>query len=358
MSAFAIQNYKNPQTDLHAEPLTRTQLSNDIYALLPRASERVAVFCAEMLISTGTMTPVLAYAFLARGDASTRVALAGAEHLPQSIIHHRALHGSVDEARAIASRPELDEITIAALVDRHDPMIDRLLAETMTLAHPWRAIRTLIRRAQNDKILARIFLDRDDLAFEQRLQLFEAASPAQRTAMMIEIHDHTELLLDAPVVKDIGLTTIRGALKHDDLESLFDALAHAFDYKLHELIIRLSHPDGAMSTLALLASGLSPAEIRHANRLIGIDACASLRPGGAEDVIEQLTQETALVLFHALLGQDRMNDRVSRQKAREGQENRQENRQEIRQENKTDNAAPAPITTEADHVTAFVKNVA
>ena len=86
MSAFAIQNYKNPQTDLHAEPLTRTQLSNDIYALLPRASERVAVFCAEMLISTGTMTPVLAYAFLARGDASTRVALAGAEHLPQSII--------------------------------------------------------------------------------------------------------------------------------------------------------------------------------------------------------------------------------------------------------------------------------
>lgn len=289
----------------HADAMLRAQLANDIYVLLPRASERVAIFCAEMLISTGTMTPALAFAFLARGDASTRVALAGAEHIPTSIILHRALHGMIDEARAIASRPELDSLTVSALVDRHDPLIDRLLAETITLTDTSRAICHLIRRAQHDKILARILLDRDDLAFDQRIQLFESASPVQRAALMHEIHHQPDILAQTPMMNDIGVAAIRGALAHEDHESLFDGLAIVFDCKLHDLIVRLSHPDGAISALALLALGLTPTDIRHANRLIGIDTHASQRPGGAEDVMEQLTAETARALFFAILGQNR-----------------------------------------------------
>ena len=329
--------------DLPSSDTTRrAQLAHDIYMLLPRASERVATFCAEMLISTGTMTASLAFAFLARGDASTRIALAGAEHLPTSIILHRAMRGTMDEARAIASRPQLDEMTVSALVDRHDPLIDRLLAETMDLPDTSRALSTLIRRAQTDKVLARILLDRDDLAFDLRIQLFESASPVQRAALMHEVQYHPAILAQPPMMKEIGLASIRGALQHDDLESLFDALASVFDCKLHDLIVRLSYPDGAISSLALLAVGLSPSEIRHANRLIGIDTRSSLRPGGAEDVMEQLSLETARALFHALLGQDR----VPRQKGTDAPVN------------PAHATATSAVKDKAGTITHMVKNVA
>ncbi len=64
-------------------------LANEVYALLPRASEKIARICAEMLTSSGHMTQSLAFAFLARSDRSSLTALAGAQTLPTTLLLHR-----------------------------------------------------------------------------------------------------------------------------------------------------------------------------------------------------------------------------------------------------------------------------
>ena len=76
----------------------------DVYTLLPRATEKSARICAEMLTSSGHMTQSLAFAFLARSDRSSLIALAGAQTLPTTLLLHRASSGTTEEARAVASR--------------------------------------------------------------------------------------------------------------------------------------------------------------------------------------------------------------------------------------------------------------
>ena len=101
-------------------------LATEVYALLPRASAKIAHICAEMLTSSGHMTQSLAFAFLARGDRSSLIALAGAQTLPSTLLLQRASAGTPEEARAIASRADLDTLILATLCDRLDPVIDYL----------------------------------------------------------------------------------------------------------------------------------------------------------------------------------------------------------------------------------------
>ena len=63
----------------------------------------------------------------------------------------------------------------------------------------------------------------------------------------------------------------------------------------------LNHPDGAITALACLSLGLDKSAITQILRLIGADPIMTLRPGGAEDVLERLSIGSAKMLLDAMI---------------------------------------------------------
>jgi len=293
-------------------------IAAEVYALLPRASEKIARICAEMLTSAGHMTPSLAYVFLARGDRSSLIALAGAQSLPSAILLHRATTGTLEEARAVASRPHLDPLVLSGLIDRDDAVIDHLLAENRTLTDTYRIVDHLLLRARKDQKLATLLLDRDDLSFHQRAKLFEKASPIQRAALMrdaIGEHSSSPLYELTPKAPPHSLSN---AIKQQDREGVLSALAASAGLSqsapAHQP--RLNEPDGAVAALTCLSLGLAKGEIGQVLRLIGADPVMTLRPGGAEDVLECLSKGAAKMLLDAMImPQHLKKDKAARDRA-------------------------------------------
>jgi hypothetical protein len=296
------QNSSSDTADLTAQA-SETPIAVEVYALLPRASEKIARICAEMLTSAGHMTPSLAYVFLARGDRSSLIALAGAQTLPPAILLHRATTGTLEEARAVASRPHLDPLILSGLIDRDDAVIDHLIAESRTLTDAYRVVDHLLHRARKDQKLATLLLDRDDLPFHQRAKLFEKASPPQRAALMreaIEEHSSSPLYELTPKAPPHSLAT---AIEQQDRDGVLSALAASagLSQSAPTLQPRLNQPDGAVAALTCLSLGLAKGEISQALRLIGVDPVKALRPGGAEDVLERLSGGSAKLLLDAMI---------------------------------------------------------
>ena len=279
-----------------------SHLATEVYELLPRASEKIARLCAEMLTSSGHMTQSLAFIFLARCDRSSLIALAGAHTLPTTLLLHRALTGTIDEARAVASRAHLDPLLLAALCDRHDPVLDYLIAECPTLIDAHRVVDQLLLRARKDQKLASQLLERDDLSFHQRAKLFEKASATQRTLL---IKGATEEALMNPqqdkprCALPASLTT---AIERGDRDDILSALAAScgMSTSMSTLRPRLDHPDGAIATLAGLSLGMDKKDIPLLLNLIGVNPVLKLRPGGAIDLLEQLDYASAKILLDAI----------------------------------------------------------
>ncbi len=277
-------------------------LANEVYALLPRASEKIARICAEMLTSSGHMTQSLAFAFLARSDRSSLTALAGAQPLPTTLLLHRASSGTIEEARAVASRAHLDPLILAALCDRNDPVLDYLIAECPTLTDAHRVVDQLLLRAKKDQKLATQLLERDDLSFHQRARLFEKASATQRTLLIRDAVEEagTSQLQDKPRSPlPISLTN---AMDRGDRDDVLSALAAScgMSTAMSAFRPRLDHPDGAIAALASLSLGMDKRDIHHLLDLIGVDPVMKLRPGGAVDLLEQMDQESAKRLLDAM----------------------------------------------------------
>jgi hypothetical protein len=278
-------------------------IASEVYALLPRASEKIARICAEMLSSAGHMTPSLAYVFLARSDRSSLIALAGAQSLPSAILLHRVTKGTLDEARAVASRTDLDPLILSALIDRDDAVIDYLLAESRTLTDAYRVVDHLLFRARKDQKLATLLLDRDDLSFHQRAKLFEKASPMQRAVLMAQaVSEHLSSTHYESNAKPLphSLTKV---IEQEDREGILSALAASTGMSQNDPTFQahLNHPDGAITALACLSLGGDQSAITQILRLIGADPVMTLRPGGAEDVLERLSIGSAKLLLDAMI---------------------------------------------------------
>ena len=274
----------------------------DVYALLPRATEKSARICAEMLTSSGHMTQSLAFAFLARGDCSSLIALAGAQTLPSSLLLHRASTGTSQEARAIASRAHLDPLILNALCDRHDPVLDYLIAESPTLTDAHRVVDRLLMRAKKDKKLATHLLERDDLTFYQRARLFDVASSNQRTLLIREAVEEARETPSHDRPPRECPASLRTALEQNNRDDVLSALAAScgMSAPLFTSRPRFDHPDGAIAALAGLALELELKDIHRILELIGVDPIMKLRPGGAVDLLEQLTHASAKKLFDAI----------------------------------------------------------
>ena len=279
-----------------------SHLATEVYELLPRASEKVARLCAEILASSGHMTQSLAFIFLARGDRSSLIALAGAHSLPPTLLLHRASSGTIDEARAVASRAHLDPLLLAALCDRHDPVLDYLIAECPTLIDAHRVVDQLLLRARKDQKLASQLLERDDLSFHQRAKLFEKASVTQRKLLIREATEEalmTQQQDKPPCAPPISLIN---SIERGDRDDVLSALTAScgMSASISTLRPRLDHPDGAIATLAGLSLGMDKKEIPRLLNLIGVDPVLKLRPGGAIDLLEQLEYASAKILLDAM----------------------------------------------------------
>ena len=277
-------------------------LATEVYALLPRASAKIAHICAEMLTSSGHMTQSLAFAFLARGDRSSLIALAGAQTLPSTLLLQRASAGTPEEARAIASRADLDPLILATLCDRLDPVIDYLIAESPALADAFRVVDHLILRAKKDMKLAAYLLERDDLSFHQRARLFEKASATQRTLLLKEAIAEAQTAYVPNKNRRAIPVSLTNALDSGYREEALSALTACCGMRstLSLYRPRFDQPDGAMVTLAALALGMDKKDIHRLLELIGVDPIMKLRPGGAVDLLEQLTDASAKLLLDAI----------------------------------------------------------
>jgi len=318
-------NYQNEEAT-HASPdniglpahTSETPIAAEVYALLPRASEKIARICAEMLTSAGHMTPSLAYVFLARGDRSSLIALAGAQSLPPAILLHRATTGTLDEARAVASRHHLDPLILSGLIDRDDAVIDHLLAESRTLTDAHRVVDHLLHRARKNQKLATLLLDRDDLSFHQRAKLFEKASSTQRAALMAEALEEYSSLPPYELAPKTLPHSLTMAIEQQDREGIISALAVSSGMSQCDPTFqpRLNHPDGAITALACLSLGLEKNAITQVLRLIGADPVKALRPGGAEDVLECLSIGAAKILLDAMIAPEHLKrDKAARDRA-------------------------------------------
>lgn len=321
-NSFNNQNEYEPNASPYKAALpahsSETPIAAEVYALLPRASEKIARICAEMLTSAGHMTPSLAYVFLARGDRSSLIALAGAQSLPPAILLHRATTGTLDEARAVASRPHLDPLILSGLIDRDDAVIDHLLAESRTLTDAHRVVDHLLHRARKNQKLATLLLDRDDLSFHQRAKLFEKASSTQRAALMAEALEEYSSLPPYELAPKTLPHSLTMAIEQQDREGIISALAVSSGMNQCDPTFqpRLNHPDGAITALVCLSLGLEKNAITQVLRLIGADPVKALRPGGAEDVLECLSIGAAKILLDAMIAPQHLKrDKAARDRA-------------------------------------------
>lgn len=292
-----------PSDGTHLVPLKpESHLATEVHALLPRASEKIARICAEMLNSSGHMTQSLAFAFLARSDRSSLIALAGAQTLPTTLLLHRASSGTTDEARAVASRADLDPLLLLVLCDRHDPVLDHLIAECPTLTDAHRVVDQLLLRAKKDQKLASQLLGRDDLSFHQRARLFENATATQRTMLIREALEEANLSQYQDKPRCALPTSLTHAIERGDRDDVLSAVAASsgMSTSMSTLRPQLDHPDGAIATLAGLSLGMDKKDIPLLLNLIGVDPVLKLRPGGAIDVLEQLDYASAKILFDAM----------------------------------------------------------
>lgn len=304
LPSASLQDHQTaPEQRTELVPLKpASHLATEVYALLPRASEKIARICAEMLTSSGHMTQSLAFAFLARSDRSSLIALAGAQTLPTTLLLHRASSGTTDEARAVASRAHLDPLLLAALCDRNDPVLDHLIAECPTLIDAPRVVDQLLLRARKDRKLATQLLKRDDLSFHQRAKLFEKASVTQRTLLIREATEEALMTPQQDKPRCALPVSLINAIERGDRDDVLSALAASCGMSASMSTLRphLDHPDGAIATLAGLSLGMDKKDVPLLLNLIGVDPVLKLRPGGAIDVLEQLDYASAKILFDAI----------------------------------------------------------
>lgn len=196
-----------------------------------------------------------------KGGASTQLAFEYAPAIPARDMLATAEHGPTTLALALAQRPDLDRETIAALASRSEREILRALAANR-LAHPdASARRALVQAARDDVTLARMLLDRDDLAMDAE-PLFLAATRLERMAIVLGACRKTLSIgtmgslrrADAAFLARLESAALRRS--RDEMASL---LGDALDCRKDRARAILADPPGDALALALTAIGVDEA---------------------------------------------------------------------------------------------------
>jgi len=273
-------------------------MAEDLLASIPRLSECVSCRLAELLIKGGLMTMRLAATFIERRDASTVLVIADYPDLWRETAIRLAKSGSVIEARALAARHDLDDACLDALVRRHDPVIDHILAEAPIEGRglPDAIVTLLARRAVFDSSLARRLHARSDLPASLRAALVGHMPPRDRIALLASVDAKTPA---RPMAVDtVNLTAIGAALDAGDQTGVNRLLASALGLSSHSLARLTAEPSGTILALALKAVGAPAAMIRNASS--SASSTKAGQPGGIEDIIETVTPQAARFVMSAI----------------------------------------------------------
>ncbi|KQP80975.1 DUF2336 domain-containing protein [Methylobacterium sp. Leaf117] len=175
------------QTDLFLSASVRDRKTMSSFAslaggLIPIVDDETAEAVARKLAPFPDTPPALLAALIARGGGARDAVIAGAPILIQPMID-AALSDGAEIGAAIASRHDLSRATLAELIARDDPAIDKSLAQNPAANLPSEMLARLVGRARRRPDLARVFLARRDLAHADVAPLFLYADESRREAI-------------------------------------------------------------------------------------------------------------------------------------------------------------------------------
>jgi hypothetical protein len=175
------------QTDLFLSASVRDRKTISAFAslaggLIPIVDDETAEIVARKLAPFPETPPALLAALAARGGAARDAVLAGAPILTQAMIAAARTDGS-DVGIALAQRPDLDRATLADLIARDEPAIDRALVANRAVNLQGEMLARLVARARKAPDLARLLLERPELAHGDVAPLFLVADETRREAI-------------------------------------------------------------------------------------------------------------------------------------------------------------------------------
>jgi uncharacterized protein (DUF2336 family) len=213
-----------------------------------------AATCAlELCLHPETPASVIAR-LLDKGGKAARIAFEVAPTIHRELLKATAEHGPVELAAAIARRSALDRRIVPILASRGESEVLCALAANRRAHLDQSARRALTQAGRDDLRLARILLDRDDLALDVE-PLFLAATKQERAKIIVEASARA---LTSNVPETVSRPPYRIAEEIEasaiarDMERLADVLAEALDCRKSRIRAILADPGGEASALALL----------------------------------------------------------------------------------------------------------
>jgi len=218
--------------------------------------EAVAEVAADLCRHPETPPGILQRLFEA-GGAASRIALQHAVVLTPERLVAAAQSGAMQDAEAIARRPDLSREAVSALISRGEGAVFQALVANRHLRLDAATLRALTQLARDDEELARGLLDRDSPEVD-REALFLSAGGDERAAIILNACRAAMLSgpFDAPV-RDYSLA---GRIEAHALARNYDALiatiAAALDARKISRVRRMVF-DPRGEPLALLLVALS-----------------------------------------------------------------------------------------------------
>jgi hypothetical protein len=252
------------QTDLFLSAPVRDRKTVSAFAslaggLIPIVDDETAEIVARKLAPFPDTPPALLTALAARGGAAREQVLANAPILTRTVIDAAVADGA-EIGTALASRPDLDRATLAEMIARDDPAIDRALAGNRALHLQGEMLARLVARARRAPDLARIILGRPDLAHADVAPLFLFADETRREAIGHAMLATAALRPAPPAPREAG-TVLTGFSARGDIAGFIGALTEMLG--LPKGFITAT-PDPSLRyellTLALRAAGLHEEE--------------------------------------------------------------------------------------------------
>lgn len=196
---------------------------------------------------------------LEKGGAAARIAFELAPALHPGLARVTAEHGPAELATALARRAALDRKIVAILASRGESEVLCALAANRRLHLDQAARRALVQMGRDDSTLARVLLDREDLALDPE-PLFLAADAAERQAIVVEASARA---LESPTPEAAGraapqiVAAIEACALTRDPAGLAEALAEGLDCRKTRARAILADRGGEALALALLVLGVS-----------------------------------------------------------------------------------------------------
>lgn len=227
--------------------------------LIPIVDDETAEIVARKLAPFPDTPPGLLAILAARGGATRDAVVASAPNLTPAVID-AALADGADIAAAIAGRHDLTRGVIAEMIARDDPTIDRALADNRHIALPSDALAQLVARGRRSPNLARVLLNRAEVAPADVAPLFLFADEAGREAIAGAVSATAALRPCPPPPREAG-AVLTGFSGRGDIAGFVAALAEMLGLPKGFLA---ATPDASLRyellTLALRSAGLHEEE--------------------------------------------------------------------------------------------------